>query len=243
MKKNILIFSVLFAVLAMNTAYSKSIKSHSLTEVIKAYKAGNYSQSYYMLEDILKNEPGNALAHYYMAITSAQIGKKDEAISNYDAVLQLSPMNNNLNRYAKKGKLCIEEPDKCNESSYGTPSDEFIQIKNGKKLTEEVQSDYEQLKLENFMREMNRKDDVETTRFNEFKDFSSAVPSNDEIVAAMRVLQRAGFSDMLQRGNNSMDLSMFMEPSQTSIYNVMGNNSFNPQLIQALLTNNMTQGF
>ena len=64
--------------------------STELAEAIKTYKAQNYSECYVMLENILKEDRGNVLAHYYMAITSAQIGKKEEAIANYDKVLILS---------------------------------------------------------------------------------------------------------------------------------------------------------
>ena len=242
-KKFTILLSLLFVLSTVNMAYSRPQKSAELAEAIKTYKAGNYSQCYYMLENILKKDSSNALAHYYMAITSAQIGKKDEAISNYEAVLMLSPENNNLNRYAAKGKLCLEEPDNCNASSYGSAEDEFIQKKQGKNFSQEVQSDYEKLKLQNFMREMNRKDDVDTTRFNDFKDFSSSVPTNDEIVTALRIFQKAGFGDMLNKDSNIADLSILANPYQGSMYNIMGNAALNPQLIQALLNNNITQGF
>ena len=47
------------------------------------------------------------------------------------------------------------------------------------------------------MREMNRGNDVEPQKFREYKDFSGEVPTNDEIVAALRTLQRAGLSDII----------------------------------------------
>ena len=92
------------------------------------------------------------------------------------------------------------------------------------------------------MREMNRNDSIDAQRFKEYKDFSS-VPTNDEIVAALRTLQRAGFGNIINN-NNYADLSVLTGNSQqNALYNMMGSSSMNPQLIQALLTNNMTQGF
>ncbi len=246
MKKSILIIlGFIIFCSTCGTVCSKSRMSTELVEAIKTYKAQNYSECYMMLENILKEDSGNVLAHYYMAITSAQIGKKEEAIANYDKVLILSPENNTLNRYAKKGKRCIETPDKCEESLYDSLEDEFIQERSGKNFSEDVQNDYQRLKLENFMREMNRSEDLETPKFKEFKDFSSSAnPTNDEIVAALRVLQKAGFNNVLKNDLNNVDLSVLTgNPQQNNMYNMFGNTSMSPQLIQALLTNNMAQGF
>ena len=95
------------------------------------------------------------------------------------------------------------------------------------------------------MREINRNENIPPQEFKEYKDFSS-VPTNDEIVAALRTLQRAGFSDIFSN-NYQNDLSLitgYQNPQQNNqIMNMLGNSSMNPQLIQALLTNNMSLGF
>lgn len=242
MKKSLLtLLSILVLASTVGFASAKTASSSDMTNAIKLYKAGNYSECYVKLESMIKNDPANALAYYYMAMTSAQLGRKDEAISNYDKAITLTPSSNNLSRYAKKGKRCLETPDKCEDSLYDTLEDEFIQRKNGSRFTDEVRSNYEQLKIENLMREMNRDDSIEPQRFKEYKDFSS-VPTNDEVVAAMRTLQRAGFGNMMN--NNYADLSILTGNSQqNSMLNMMGGASMNPQLIQALITNNMSQGF
>lgn len=241
MKKNILtILSILVLSSSIGFAYAKTTNT-ALTDAIKLYKAGNYSECYVQLESVVKDDPTNALAYYYMGMTSAQLGRKSDAISNYEKAITLTPKNNNLSRYAKKGKRCLETPDKCEDSLYDSLEDEFIQNKRGPKFTEEVRSEMERLKIENFMREMNRDDSIDAQKFREYKDFSS-VPSNDEIVAALRTLQRAGFGNIVNNGYS--DLSILTGNSQqNAMLNMMGNPSMNPQLIQALLTNNMTQGF
>ena len=210
-----------------------------MSAAISLYKQANYSQCYEQLLDVIKKDPSNALAYYYMGMTAAQMGKYDEAISNYDKAITLSPDGNNLNRYAKKGKRCLETPDKCENALYDSIEERFILNKRGAGFTEEVRSDFERLKIENLMREMNRSDDMPMDKFKEYKDFSS-VPTDEEIVAAMRTLQRAGLGNFM---NNNQEWSMLTGNSmQNPMFNMMGS-SMNPQLIQALITNNMAQGF
>ena len=95
------------------------------------------------------------------------------------------------------------------------------------------------------MREMNRINDGNPPDFNGFRDFSSmnnipGSPSNDEIVAALRTLQQAGLAGTY----GSADVSFLTgSNSQQQLMNLMGGSSMNPQLIQSLLTNNMSLGF
>ncbi len=245
MKKKILVLlSIVLLSSTINMAYSKSGNSNELPGLIKLYKAGNYSECYLRLSDYVKKDPANAFAYYYLAMSSAQLGKKDEAITNYGKVLALTSPNGALGRYAQKGKTCLETPDKCTESTYSSPMEEFIRGK-GAAVTEEVRSDYERLKIENMMREINRSDDIAPQKFEEYKDFSGAAPTNDEIVAALRTLQRAGLGSF---NNYSADLSLLtgyqQKPEEVQMMNMLvGNPSINPQLIQSLLTNNMSLGF
>lgn len=237
-KKFLALLSIL--ILSLSVSAKSDFNSTPIANAIKLYKTGNYTECYVELETIIKNDPTNVLAYYYMGMTSAQLGKKEDAISYYEKVLLLEPNNNNLHRFAKKGKRCLETPDKCENSLYDTLEDEFIQSKKNINSTEEVKSELERLKLENFRREMNRNDSIDANRFRDYKDFSS-VPTNDEIVAALRTLQKAGLSDVVS--NNYSDVSLLLGNEQNPMLNIMGSSSMNPQLIQALLTNNITQGF
>ena len=93
------------------------------------------------------------------------------------------------------------------------------------------------------MREMNRNNEIDPQKFKDYKDFSSfnpeGTPSNDEIVAALRTLQKAGL------GSNVSELSLLTgtPTQQGSIYNMMGNSNISPQIMQALFSNNMSLGF
>ncbi len=244
MKKYVLILAAIVFISSFAQVNAKTTSNTNLSSAIKMYKSGNYSQCYTTLSDIVKKDPSNAVAYYYLAMASAQIGKQDEAISNYEKVITLSP-GGQLERYATKGKTCLESPDKCNESSQTTELDSFIQSKFGSGLSDEVRSDFEKQKIENFMREMNRKDSIDTKKFKDYKDFSSEVPSNDEIVTAIRVLQKAGLGSLV----NNSDMSLISGNSQDdAMLNLLMNrnasgSSINPQVIQALLTNQLTTGF
>ena len=248
MKKYILVLiAVLICASTMNFANAKTTSNSALANAIRLYKSGNYSQSYIAFNNIVKRDPSNAVAYYYLAMTSAQIGKKDEAISNYERVITLSP-NGQLGRYATKGKTCLETPDKCHEESEETAVDRFIQGKFGSGFSNEARSEYEKQKIENLMREMNRGGDVTPQKFKEYKDFSSEVPTNDEIVAALRTLQRAGLSDILNNNVNEMSLLTGGNDSNSNamLNMLMGgnnNSSLSPQVIQSLLTNQMSVGF
>ena len=250
MKKHILvILSVLICTMSMAVVDAKSTTSPALASAIKMYKTKNYSGCYIALNDIVKKDPSNALAYYYLAMSSAQIGKKDEAIDNYTKVMSLSP-NGVLGKYAAKGKVCLENPDKCHEPEEAAdPDDAFIRGGFGSGFSEKVRSDYEKQKIENLMREMNRGKDVQPQNFKDYKDFSSQAPTNDEIVAVLRVLQRAGLSDLV-RGNNVTDLSLLTGNqgynNENAVLNMLtgnGSSSLNPQVIQSLLTNQMSIGF
>ena len=250
MKKYILILmTAIICASTMNFVSAKTTTSNStLANAIRLYKAGNYSQSYIAFNNIVKRDPSNAVAYYYLAMTSAQIGKKDEALANYEKVISLSP-NGQLGRYATKGKTCLETPDKCHEESEESADDRFIQSRFGSGFSDKARSEYEKQKIENFMREMNRGNDVTPQKFKDYKDFSSEVPTNDEIVAALRTLQKAGLSDILN--NNVNEMSLLTGGNNVNNNNAMlnmlmgGNNnsSLSPQVIQSLLTNQMSVGF
>ena len=82
MKKSIIaLLSVLICLSTITYTEAKSTTSNSsLASAIKLYKSGNYSQTYEVLHKIVEKDPSNAVACYYLAMTSAQIGRKGESI-------------------------------------------------------------------------------------------------------------------------------------------------------------------
>ncbi len=240
----------------MNIAGARTTTNPALSSAIKMYKSGNYVQTYSTLTDIVKKDPSNAVAYYYLAMTCVQVGRKSEAISNYDRVLSLKP-EGILGRYATKGKTCIETPDKCHEPlDNQTEMDTFIRSRFGNGFSKEARSDYERQKIQNLMREMNRNKELAPNKFKDYKDFSSEVPTNDEIVTALRVLQSAGLGDIISNNSYNSELSLLTDYDNNNNTNgfemlnmLFGNNNnksdsyMSPQLIQALMTSQMSANF
>ena len=207
MKKKIsAILSILLVTAFLSSANATT--KNNVAAAIKLYKAGNYSECYSNLKEYVKQDGANILAYYYLAISSAQVGNNEEAISNYQKVLNLAPKSSSLYRYAFKGKSCLEEPEKCKTSTYNSPLESFITSRNSESFTEEVKSEYEKLKIEQLMREMNRSTEISPDRFKEYRDFSS-------------------YNNLLELDKNQ-DLLL---------------NTLNPQMIETLLTNNLSSGF
>ena len=259
MKKYILILAGLM-ILSFNTVNAKTaVTSPAVAEGIKLYKAQNYTQSYVKFRSILEKEPANSLAAYYYAMCSAQLGRKDDAIANYEKVIELSP-HSILSKYARQGKKCLEQPERCHEpelinaSDADTEEDRFIKGVFGTGFSEEAKSMYEKQKIENLKRDINRKEDIPTQRFKEFKDFSTQAPTNEEIVSALRTLQAAGLTDVLNTEARNSDISLMFGGGYNSnrgnydMLNLLmnkqnGSSNIDPQLIQSLLTTQMTTSF
>ena len=252
MKKFALVLiSILICASTIEFACAKSaVPNSTVSSAIKLYKSGNYVQAYNAFSNIVAKDPSNAVAYYYLGMSSAQIGKRDEAIRSYEKVLMLSP-GGKLGYYATKGKTCIESPDRCNDSkSEQTSLDRFVQSGYGSGFSDEARSEFENLKIQNMMREMNRNEEINPQKFKEYSDFSSQAPTNDEIVSAIRVLQRAGMTNVLGGAGYSPELSYMTGQGYDNNYEMlnmlMGNGnqrSLSPQVIQSLLTSQMSAGF
>ena len=251
MKKTVLILLVAMMLsLAVNTVNAKPVATNpETTAAIKLYKSGNYIQSYLELKKIISKDSSNALAYYYLGMTSVHLGKKDEAVDNYNKAAELSP-NGVLGQYAKKGLICINEPEKChlpNDSLVNeSEEDRFIRGAFGDGFSNEAKSILETEKIKNIQREINRNEELDPQRFKDFKNFSSQGLSDKEIADAWNTLQRAG---LLNNRVNMSALTDFNNNSNYDDYEILNmftgrsTNNFsnlNPQVIQALLINQMT---
>lgn len=245
MKKTLLaLLSVIILLGTVNAAGAKvKATSPETAQAIKYYKAKNYVQTYVACTNIIKKDPSNALAQYYLAMSSVQLGRRDEAINAYDAVIVLSE-NSVLGSYAKKGKRCIEFPSQCHESDTSSTEsweDKFIKGSYGSGFSKKARGVHEREQIENIKREINRYDELPASKFKDYKDYSSQAPSNDEIVAAIRTLQRAGLSDVsgvLTSSDSSRNYDML-----NTLFSNNGSTNLNPQLIQSLLTTQMSASF
>ncbi len=251
MRKHIFLLGLAVLLAGVSVLDVQAKQKSDLNTAISMYKAGNYTGCIQTMEQVLKQDPSNAVAHYYLAISNAQAGRTEEAISHYDTVIRLNTQET-LVRYATRGKLCLEDAEKC---AANATLDDFIHGNRGFDLTNAVKNSIETQKIESIRRDINDNKDIEPARFNQYKRFSSSAetaPSNDEIVAALRVLQRAGFNtpatvpytdlSTIYAGivpdNNSDSMTSLMNIlSSTSAKN--NGKSVDPRILQSIMTTQM----
>ena len=253
MKKVLLVFiSIMICGLTIGTASAKyKATSPELASAIKMYKAKDYSQSYVKLTQIVEQDPSNSLAYYYLGMSAAQLGHKEEAIENYSKVINLSP-NGRVGLYAKRGKRCLENPENCHETVQETNElDKFIYGKYGTGFSDDALKIHERERIQEIRREMNRNPNIEPQKFKEYKDFSSEVPTNDEIVNALRTLQKAGLNTPFNGGYNqdyALLTGNYNNNNEYEMLNMLlgnrnGSPNIDPQLIRSMLSSQMSSGF
>lgn len=285
MKKRLLLFLALLIIASQGytCAIAKTYNTSPVNIAIRKYKSGNYTGCLQDTLAIVKRDPSNAVAYYYMAMSYSKAGKKNEAIQAYQNVLNLKP-NTVLFTYATTGKRCLETPDKCKEPDQSTEIDKMIAAPFGDGLSSQVRKDIEQKRLDAIRTEINTGKDVnnyDLRRFDATNNRSEAEktdkvsqdpqPTNDEIVAALKVLNKAGLNpyaqatanpytqianpqnaelaqlNMLTGANNqqnSTSAMMNMIPYMLAQKNGQGqNNGYTAQLMQSMMMNSMLPDF
>lgn len=280
MKKQLL-YLVTLAVIASQIGITAQAAKRStvptVATLVRKYKAGNYTGCLQDSKNLVYHDPSNAVAYYYMAISYVQAGKSKEAIDAYKKVLSLKP-NATLYKYATTGKTCLESPDKCKEDNM-TDVDRAVRAPLGDGLSDKVRDDIEQKRLEGIKNDINNGLEINNYELQKFKDYSNsrseaqtpdkvaqesnAQPTNDEIVAALKTLNRAGLNPYTQTaavaqnpeyaqlsammgGNNQSSNSnamMNMLPYMLAQNKAGGANSYSPQMMQAMMMSSMLPDF
>lgn len=301
---------------SLNCAMASSHKpSGPVSIAIRKYKAGNYTGCLQDTQMIVKRDPSNVIAYYYMAMAYSQAGRKDKAIEAYQKVLSLKP-NAVLYRYASTGKRCLETPDKCKPTDKSSEIDKMVTSPYGDGMSAKVRGDIEQKRLDAVRQEINSGKDVNNYQFRQFPDYThrteadvedsvavqpemelpadtpieakasapvrtqakvdsqvSKQPTNDEIVAAIKILKQAGLDptsvysqganplaqvantqnseiaqmSMLMGGNQSNggnnNAALNMIPYMLSQSKNGAGNAYTPQLMQSMIMNSMLPDF
>lgn len=285
MKRQLLYaLAVLIILSKASCVYAKySPVSNPVKIAISKYKHGNFTGCLQDCQYIVKKDPSNTIAYYYLAMSYAQAGDKDKAVDAYKKVLSIT-VNPKLHEYADMGKRCLETPDKCYPSTSTDTAalDKFISTPN-ETLSPAVKEEIQKRNLDNVKNEINNGRDLDNYNFRKFQDFSpkrsqvdaennstaQKKPSNDEVVAAIKVLQAAGINPysspqtqvaalpvqqaanmqnpemeqlkmlMGDNNNNNQGNSMLNMLPMMTAQNKDGTNSYSPQLMQAVIMNSM----
>ncbi|MDD3437025.1 MAG: tetratricopeptide repeat protein [Candidatus Gastranaerophilales bacterium] len=250
MKKKVIYFLAVLILVSQSAgctfAKSKNTIYPPLKIAIKKYKAGNYTGCMQDCQFIVKTNP-SALAYYYLAISCVQSGKKDDAITAYGSALALSK-NAQLTDYATTGKRCLETPEQCKpETTAGTPSDldKIIYSSYNDGISDSVRKGIEKQQLDLIKQQINNGQDLDNYNFNkinknpEENNVAQRKPTNDEIIAALKLLgeaglnpygQMPGFNTVPQNDNNLISL-----PAQSQ----NGLSNYSPQAMQAVIMSSM----
>ena len=201
---------IFLLVLFVFNLFNISFANDDISVVIDLYKSAKYQECVAKAEVIIKNDPTSALAYYYIALANAQMGKRDLAIKNYDKVIALGT-NKALVNYAKTGKakLAIKEKTKAVTGAESMLEDVD---ENGKpeqtSQTNAQTTDKTNVTKADVAKQEPQKAEVQKTpekavaqkpvqQKQNQSNKADTPPTNDEIVNAIRVLQKAG---LLQGG-------------------------------------------
>lgn len=250
MKKRLLLLATVLMMLIQTSSYSatQTTTIAPLKVAIKKYKSGNYSGCLQDCQYITKKYPSNAVAYYYLAISYVQAGKQKEAIDAYSKVLSLNP-GAKLSEYANTGKRCLETPDKCvlETDSNSSELDKLIASPSNDGLSNAVRKDIMQKRLDLLKYEMNNDKYIDNSSGQKLNQSSvtdkiaQKQPTNDEIVAALRVLKEAGLdpysseksvqskapvpSASTEEINSSAQANNYQNPELTQLNMLMGSNN------------------
>lgn len=248
-KKLLLVITVFTLILQVPTcAFAKSSNISSPVKIaIKKYKRGNYTGCLQDCMNVVVHDPSNALAYYYMAMSYVQAGQKKQAISAYSKVLSLNS-NPRLRDYASTGKRCLETPDKCVLQTPGDNPEIDRFIASPMTISNSVKKDFDKRHLENLRNEINADKQIDNYEFRKFKDYSNSrsqvetsdklsdrKPTNDEIVAALKVLKSAGVSTeqaVAQAQSQPMQTSVQDPTSQNIDPSTYASMMQNPEMAQ-----------
>lgn len=148
MKKFILVLALILSIGYASAAQTDT----TMKRAIAKYKSGNYTGCLQDLETYVKRKP-TGIAYYYIAMSYAQAGFRDEAIANYDKVISITA-DAKLRKYAQYGKKCLEmSTDAKAAEAYG----EIYKVINNRNnsVPQELKDDLRKKHLEYLRNEIN----------------------------------------------------------------------------------------
>lgn len=232
----------------------------NIKSVVAKYKAGNYSGCLQELFSLVKKDPSNALAYYYMAMAYTHIDMQDAAVEAYEKVIALNP-NSYLADYATKGRDCLIGGPACIDSVENVPQEElteldkFINAPYGNGLSPELNEQVKQNELTNIRETINKKEELEKPDIQKIKHFDErhsdqssyigndkiAQVSDKEILNAIKTLKDAGLNLTVQSDNPYSQMMQYQDPKMAEMSLLLGNNNSNNNNMMSMLPMLMAQ--
>jgi len=223
------------------------------------YKMGNYSGCMQECYSLLKKQPNNAIAHYYLAMVFTHLNMKDKAVEEYNKVISIHP-NQYLVDYATKGRDCLTDGPACHpqeqkEVEQLDDLDKFIRAPYGNGLSPELNNEVRQKQLNNIQETINKKDNLENRDIQRIKKFDSnkteaeetikiAQVSDDEVLKAINTLKEAGVNVSVQTSateNPYAAMAQYQDPRVAEMSMLLGNNNNNNNSMMNMIPMLMSQ--
>lgn len=154
----------------------------TLQTAIEKYKQGNYIGCIQETLSLVKLNPSDAAAYYYMAISYAQIGDGGNALKAYNSAIDLNTIPV-ITDYAKVGKDCLINGPLCPVSASTAEGgeateeesdlDKFINAPYGNGMSDEVNAQFLKKELENIQKDINQKEKLDRDDIQRIEDFDS----------------------------------------------------------------------
>lgn len=219
----------------------------TVNTAIAKYKKGNYTGCIQEMYSIIKKDPSNAVAYYYIALCYTQIGDNTNAVKSYEKVIALNP-NQTLLNYATKGRDCITGGPACSPEGEHDELDTFVNSPYGNGLSPELSVEMKQKQLERVKQTINTKEELNKKDIEKIRKIDSkseakqteklayAEPTSDEILSAIDVLKRAGVNVSLQNASSQNEnsymnmmnpMAAYSDPQMAEMSMLLGNNNNN----------------
>lgn len=221
----------------------------NLKSAISKYKKHNYTGCIQELLSLIKKNPSNADAYYYLALAYSQIGDGGNAIAAYDKVISIS-RNPGLIEYSKKGKDCLTGGPLCHPvvqtatdagegaSQAETELDKFINAPYGDGVSPEVSRQLREKELNSIHNKINNKDELNIKDIHQIEEFdkgsdasgeisdgikiASAEVSDEDVLSAIKTLRAAGMTVNVQpAAADNPQNSYYQNPEYTAQANEM----------------------
>ena len=236
-------------------------ESFDLASGIEQYQSGNYEECIKTMKNVVRDDPAMAIGYYYLGLAYTRTGKDILAVDNYNKVINLNS-DQTLTKLAREGKSKIKTNVSLIEEQLEDIEDDIKDnpiYNDGAKLSpEELRVKYEAPKKQ----AEGKSTVIKASDFAAAQNQNSE-PSNDDIVNAIKTLQKAG---ILNNGITPMQAGVMPMPmdSKTQQMNammmMMNNNNNNngmmnmmpymnnggkvdPQMLQMMMMQQMMPNF
>ena len=221
--------------------------SESLKPMIAKYKKENYIGAMQDLEELVKKEPKNTYAKYYLALCYTRLGYKEEARIIYREIVDRDE-NLALSHYSQRALDCIENANSplCNpQANIDTTtkeelSDMDIFIQSGRKIHPSAMDKITREKMEFKLQEEEylRQQQEQEAQMQNLQSYK--MPTNEEIATALNTLTKVGLNPYNQFNPISQAQQFDLMGQNLNSYGMYANNS-NPEVLKMLMQAQMMQ--